>query len=248
MRVLVGSDLFRSPLGDDSAAMVAAFGTEIDNPVGHFDDFQVVFDDNNGVAHVRQFVQHPQQVLYVSEVQAGGGFVEDVEGMAGGGFAEFGGEFDALGFPAGKFCRRLAQGHVGKADFVEYQQGLFDLGKVGEEGDALFNFHVQDVSDVLPAIANFQGFPVVSFPLAYLTIDIHIGQEVHFDFLGALSLAVFTSASFNVETEPAGSIAADLKVVEYGRILRCMWPDYCGVCGRWGIGRFQQPCRCGKPR
>ena len=42
-------------------------------------------------------------------MQAGGGFVEDIERSAGVAFGEFGGEFDALGFAAGKgVCRKAA--------------------------------------------------------------------------------------------------------------------------------------------
>src|SRR6478735_12755618 len=35
-------------LGDDLAAAVAAFGAEVDQPVGGLDDFEVVLDDDHG--------------------------------------------------------------------------------------------------------------------------------------------------------------------------------------------------------
>lgn len=41
-------------------------------------------------------------------MQAGGGFVEDIERSAGVAFGEFEGEFDALGFAAGEGSGGLA--------------------------------------------------------------------------------------------------------------------------------------------
>ena len=45
-------------------------------------------------------------------MQAGGGFVEDVECSAGVAFGEFEGEFDALGFAAGEGGSGLAEADV----------------------------------------------------------------------------------------------------------------------------------------
>ena len=45
-------NLFGRALRDDGAALIAAFRAEIDDVVGHFDDIEIVFDDENGVALV----------------------------------------------------------------------------------------------------------------------------------------------------------------------------------------------------
>ena len=37
---------------DDGATLVAALGAQVDQPVRHLDDVQVVFDDDDGVARV----------------------------------------------------------------------------------------------------------------------------------------------------------------------------------------------------
>ncbi len=68
--------------GESNAAVVAMAG-RVSIRRAEFPSFQVVFDDDNRVAPVPQFVQHLQQLLDVVEVQAGGRFVEDVEGLAG---------------------------------------------------------------------------------------------------------------------------------------------------------------------
>src|SRR6476469_10967661 len=43
-------------LRDDLSAAMAAFGAEIDHPVGRLDDIEVVFDDDDRVAVVAQLV------------------------------------------------------------------------------------------------------------------------------------------------------------------------------------------------
>jgi hypothetical protein len=75
---------FPGPASDDFAAAVAAFGAEVDDPVGGLDDFEIVLDHHHRVALVDQLVQHFQQLLDVVEMQAGGRLVEDIERAAGG--------------------------------------------------------------------------------------------------------------------------------------------------------------------
>ena len=111
-------DLFRGAGGDDAAAAVAAFGAEVDDVVGGFDDLQIVLDDNDGVAGVDQSVEDFEEFADVFEMQAGGGLIQDVEGAAGGAFGEFLGEFDALGFAAGEGGGLLAEMDVAEADFL----------------------------------------------------------------------------------------------------------------------------------
>ena len=62
---LVGGDLFRCAGGDDLAAFVAAFGADIDDPIGGFNHFHVVLNHHHGVAGVDQFVQHFEEFFNV---------------------------------------------------------------------------------------------------------------------------------------------------------------------------------------
>jgi hypothetical protein len=43
-------DEFGRALGHDAAAALAAFGAEVDDPVGLFDDVEVMLNDEHGVA------------------------------------------------------------------------------------------------------------------------------------------------------------------------------------------------------
>jgi len=80
---LTRGDLFRGALGDDAAAAFAAFGTEVDDPVGLFDDVEMMFDDQDGVAKSNETLEDVEELADVVEMQAGSGFVEDVESAAG---------------------------------------------------------------------------------------------------------------------------------------------------------------------
>jgi hypothetical protein len=48
--VWVDGDLFRRADRDDLAAAAAAFGTHVDDPVGGFNDVEIMFDDQKGAA------------------------------------------------------------------------------------------------------------------------------------------------------------------------------------------------------
>jgi hypothetical protein len=60
-----------NPLGcalrDDAAA---AFGAQVDDPVGLLDYVEAVLDDQDGVAEVGEAVQDVEKFFYVVEVQA----------------------------------------------------------------------------------------------------------------------------------------------------------------------------------
>jgi len=51
-------DVFGRALGDELAAVFAGFGAEIEDPVGGFDDFKVVLDDEKGVAGIDEFLEN----------------------------------------------------------------------------------------------------------------------------------------------------------------------------------------------
>ena len=68
---------------DDAPAATTTFWAEIDDVIGAFDDVEVVLDDDHALAVIDETAEHLQQAGDVFGVQAGGWFVEDVEGFAG---------------------------------------------------------------------------------------------------------------------------------------------------------------------
>src|SRR5579862_8770899 len=68
----VASDLLRGAGGDDLAALVAALGTEIDEPVGRLDDVE-------RRAGVEKFAERGEKLGDVVEVKTRRRLIEDVE-------------------------------------------------------------------------------------------------------------------------------------------------------------------------
>ena len=104
---------------DKFTAAISAFRAKIEDPVSCFDDIEVVFDHNDGVAIVHQFVEHFEKLSDVFKVKPGCGFVENVERSTGGALRQLFGEFDPLGFTARKCVRLLPDFEIGKPYPVE---------------------------------------------------------------------------------------------------------------------------------
>src|SRR5438876_8234594 len=126
-------DLFGRALRDDAAAAFAAFGAEIDDPVGLFDDVEIVLNDEDGVAERDEALENVEKFADVVEVQAGGGLVENVKRAAGLALGKFARELDALRFAAGKRGGGLAELDVTEADFNERGKFLLNLRNVFEK-------------------------------------------------------------------------------------------------------------------
>ena len=93
-RSFFGGNLFRRACDDDFAAAVAAFRSQVDDPVRRL-------DHNHGVASVPQPVQDLQELLDVVEVQPGRRLVQYVQRRTGVALGQLLGEFDPLRFAPG---------------------------------------------------------------------------------------------------------------------------------------------------
>ena len=92
--------LFGGSLRNYRASAIAAVRAEIDDVVGNFDDVEIMFDDDYGVALFDKSVENGDEFCDVVCVKSGGRFVEDIDGFACGTTRKFGGKFDALRFAA----------------------------------------------------------------------------------------------------------------------------------------------------
>src|SRR5579871_7024828 len=80
---LAGNILGRAA-GDQAPALVAPFGTKVDDPVRGLDELEIVLDHHHGVAGLHEPLEHFQQLAHVLEMQTGRGLVQDVERPARG--------------------------------------------------------------------------------------------------------------------------------------------------------------------
>ena len=103
---------------DQVAALVAAFGTHVDDPVGGLDHVQVVLDDYHAVAVFNQSVQDVQKFLHVGEMQPRGGLVQKVKRPSRRPARKLGGEFHPLRLSSGQRGGELAQLDVAQAHLV----------------------------------------------------------------------------------------------------------------------------------
>ena len=72
-------DFFRSALRDDGSSSVSAFRPHIDQIIRSLDDIKVVFNDDDGIAAVRQSLQNADQFAHIREMKPCRRFVEDAE-------------------------------------------------------------------------------------------------------------------------------------------------------------------------
>src|ERR1700730_19375222 len=105
----VARDLLWRAGGDDFSALVTSFRPHVDEPVGGFDDVEIVFDDQKRRAGLEEFAKRGEELGNVIEVQAGGRLVENVENAAIVGVREVRGELGALAFAAGERGGGLAE-------------------------------------------------------------------------------------------------------------------------------------------
>src|SRR3954451_23898312 len=210
-------DVFRRAPGDDLAAAVAAFGAEVDDPVGGLDDFEIVLDDDDRVALRDQLVQHLQEFLDVVEMQAGGRLVKDIKRAAGGGLGKFLGQLDALGFAAREGRGLLADMDVIQTDAVQGLEGLTHARDRLEELGRFLDRHVEHVGDALALEQDLQRLAVVALALADVAGDVDVRQKVHLDLDDAVALAGLAAAALDVEGEAAGFVAARFRLGKAGK-------------------------------
>src|SRR4051812_22536815 len=143
-------------------------------------------------------------------MEAGGGFIEDVEGAAGGFAAEFGGELDPLGFAAAQGGAGLPEADVAETDFSEGEAGFVDLRNGAEKVHGFIHRHVEHVRDVHALVGNLQRLAIVAAAIAGFARDIDGRQEMHLDRDEAVTLAFFAASAFDIKTKTAWAVAANL--------------------------------------
>src|SRR5205807_1294178 len=132
---LVRGDLLRRSDREQFTAAVAAFGAEVDDVVGGFDQLDVVLDDQDGVAAVDEVAEGLDELGDVGVMEAGGRLVEEEEaaGVVPGRLGEERCELEALRFAAGERGGRLPEAEVAEADGAEGGEPFQERALVDEE-------------------------------------------------------------------------------------------------------------------
>ncbi len=171
---------------------------------------------DDGVALVDEAVEHEQQLAHVLEVQTGRRLVEHVDAAAVRALLQLGRELDALRLAAGQGRGALAETHVAEPDVDERLEEPVDRADRLEELGRLADRHVEHLGDVLALVVHLERVAVVPRSPAHLARDVDVGQEVHLDLDRAVARAVLAATALDVEAEPAGLVAARLRLHRVG--------------------------------
>ena len=82
-----------------------------------FNHIQIMLNNQNGVTGIYQLLQHFNQLVDICCVQAGGGFIQNINGAAGGYSCQLRGQLYTLCLATGQGGAGLTQLHIAKADF-----------------------------------------------------------------------------------------------------------------------------------
>ena len=190
-----------------------------------------MFNHQDGVASIDQALEDAEEPLDVVHMQPRRRFIQDIEALPVGLTVQFRRQLHPLGFPTRQGRRRLSQVNIAEAHVFDCLEFPPDLWNGTEEFQSLRDGHVQDFRDVLALVFHFEGLRIVAGPVANLTRDIHVGQEVHLNFKNPVPMTGLTAAALNVEAEAALGIAPHLSLVSLGEELPNIVKDP-GVGGR----------------
>src|SRR5215469_8855560 len=127
MGTFVRQNIFRGAGSDDLAAFFAALRSEINDPVGTFNDFEIVLNHQDRIAGVHQTLKQPDEQRNVVEMEAGGRLIEDEKSVlllvrqfiALIACVQVTDELKPLRFAARKSVERLAKAQITKTDFLQ---------------------------------------------------------------------------------------------------------------------------------
>jgi hypothetical protein len=72
----VPNQFLRGACKDEATSRLACFRTQVDHPVCDPDDFEIVFDDDDGIAGCNQSIKDNHKFVDVIEMKACGGFIQ----------------------------------------------------------------------------------------------------------------------------------------------------------------------------
>src|SRR5215475_11055557 len=124
-------------------------------------------------------------------MEARGWLIENVECTAGLALGKFAGEFNALGFAAGKSCGGLSELNIAEAYFDKRRKFLLNLRNIFEKFQRFADGQVQDVADRMVFVTHGERFRIVAAAAADFAGDVNIREKIHFDAAEAITLAGF---------------------------------------------------------
>ncbi len=133
-------------LGEDVPAEIPGSWADVYDLVGGEHGFEVVFDDDDGIAEAAQVEKRLDEFMVIGRMQSDGGFVEDVDSSDEAG-ADLRGEPDSLGFASAQRGRGAIQSQILHPD-------------ADEKFEPFANFLDQLLSDQSVEFGQAEGFEI----------------------------------------------------------------------------------------
>ena len=102
----------------------------------------------------------------------------------------------------------MAEGEVAQAGVGEELEGFLEFGVGGEELGGGLDVEIENIADGESVVTDFQGGGIVALAKAAFAIDPGGGEEIHFQFDAAVTLALGALPFSVVEGKAGGGIAA----------------------------------------
>src|SRR5581483_9945352 len=108
-RMLGAEEFSRCSLEDDPAALIAAFWTQINDPVCVANHIEMVLNHNHGIAAIDEPVHDGEQTTNIRQVQASCWLIHDIDTAL---LVQFAGQLNALALSAREGAQGLTEGQV----------------------------------------------------------------------------------------------------------------------------------------
>ena len=209
-------ELFGGAGEGDLSPFGAGVGADLDDVVGVFNDVELVFDDEEGVAGVGEAMEDAEEDFDVSEVKSGGRLVEDEEGVdAAFGVGEELAEFEALGFASGEGVEWLAEAEVAESSVDEGAEGVLGFGDVElflargdfegvEEFESFGGGELENLSDGAAVKCDVLGGLGEAGAFALGAGEVEVGEKLHFDLFEAVAGTALAASGAGVEGKVSG--------------------------------------------
>src|SRR5713226_5828495 len=199
---------------NNTAALRPGTRSQIDHPIGAFDDVEVVLDYDDRVAGIHQPVEHATEHAHVVEMEARRGLVEDVQlplpaaAPAAAGQRELARNLETLGLTAGERRRGLAELQITETHLLEVPEATGEPRMAMQSLDRLVHCPLERPSDAEPLQLDVEHFALEPRSAADFAGHEDVGEEHHFDEHVPGAFARLASSTRDVERERTGRIPA----------------------------------------
>ena len=111
-----------------------------------------MLDDQHRVPSLHQQLEHVDEPPHIVGVQTGGGFVQNIDGLAGGALGQLRSQLHPLCLTAGEGGGGLPQLHIAQPHIRQRGQSLGDLGDGLEKLRRFLYGHVQHFPNILALV------------------------------------------------------------------------------------------------